>query len=61
MIRLLEKSIVIRCLKDDISIVKEILGTCNTDFNKFLKQELNREFNVNLEVSDKPLEKGESE
>lgn len=61
MIRLLEKNLVIRCLKDDAPLIKDILTDCNTDFNKFLKAELNREFNVNLEVSDKYLEKGESE
>lgn len=60
-IRLLEKNIVIRCMKEDKDLITGMLDECKAEFNEFLKKEMNREFNVNLEVSDAFLEKGEAE
>ena len=53
----------IRCKKEDADIIKGLLSDCSKEFNKFLNSELKREkqIEMQLEVSDNYLEKGESE
>lgn len=61
LVRLLEKKIFIRCKQEDAELIRDILEDCRSDFKDFLKKELNRDLDILLEVSDKYLEKGESE
>lgn len=61
LVRLLEKQVIIRCKQEDESLIKQALDEAKREFKDFLKKELNRELDISLEVSDKYLEKGESE
>jgi len=51
----------IRCKQEDVELIRSSLPDCKREFNEFLKKELNRELDIQLELSDKYLEKGESE
>lgn len=53
MLRLLEKKIVIKCKEEDVALIKGLLDDCKKEYKAFLKKNVDKEPNVELEVSDK--------
>ncbi len=52
---------IIRCKQEDEGLIKQALEDAKREFRDFLKKELNKDLDISLEVSDRYLEKGESE
>jgi len=53
--------VIIRCKQEDEGLIKQALEDAKREFRDFLKKELNKDLDISLEVSDRYLEKGESE
>lgn len=53
LIRLLEKKVTIKCRKEDVEVVKSILDEVGQNYIKFMKDNVNRDVEVELDITDK--------
>ena len=59
LIRLLEKKVFIKCRKDDVEIVNSVLEDAAKGYKEFMKEKVNKDMEVELEVTDKAYLKDE--
>ena len=59
LIRLLERNVKVRVLKEDQGMVKDMLSDIKSEFTRFIKKELQKEITINLEVDKKRFLKKE--
>lgn len=50
MIKLMEKKVIIRCLKRDEAIISTILNECKMQFAKLTKEQIGEEINVEVVI-----------
>lgn len=53
LIRLLEKRVTIKCRREDVELVNSVLEEVSAEYIKFMKDNVNRDVEVELEVTDK--------
>jgi len=53
LIRLLEQKVIIKCRKEDVELVKTLLDDVKQEYVKFMKDNVNKDVTVELEVTDK--------
>ena len=53
LLRLLETKVFIKCRKQDVSLVKDVLSDASKEYSKFMKENINKDMSVELEVTDK--------
>lgn len=59
MIRLLESKVKIRCKDGDQELVKAVIPDAKKEFEEFLKEKTGKEVDLDLELQNTPLSKGE--
>lgn len=53
LIRLLEQKVIIKCRKEDVELIQSLLDDVKTDYIKFMKENVNKDVSVELEITDK--------
>lgn len=53
LIRLLEKRVTIKCRKEDVELVNSVLADVSAEYVKFMKDNVNKDVEVELEITDK--------
>lgn len=51
MIKLLEPELMLKCRKDDVKLVSELLKDCETEFVEIMKKETNEEYKTKLTLN----------
>ena len=53
LIRLLEQKVTIKCRKEDVELIKGLLDEVKENYIKFMKDNVNKDVNVEIEITDK--------
>lgn len=53
LIRLLETKVIIKCRKEDVELINSLLDDVKEDYIKFMKDNVNKDVSIDMEITDK--------
>ena len=52
MVKLLEKNVILKCLKSDVAFIKSVIQTAESNYTKLMKQETGQDFTTSIEIDE---------
>ena len=52
MVKLLEKNVILKCLKSDVAFIKSVIQTAEANYTKLMKQETGQDFTTSIEIDE---------